>query len=524
MIIMALSKENIKKLKWLWKDDNKIKWIESFIKIVDKEGKTVPFILTKEQCDFVEGLEAENIVNKSRQLGLSSISIALAIRQCIVYTNSCCLLVSHDQKSCNAVFDKLKQQFNSLPKWLRPDTIANNRQEIKMVNGSKITCVCAGNKELSRGDTLQFVHLSEFAFWKNPEKHLNSITQAIGTNATLIIESTANGVNLFHDLYFGAKNNENSFKCYFFNWINGGTLFNKKYKEAVERYKSINGKKLMENYLDEEEKELLKMGASMEQLTWRRLTISKTSIEQFHQEYPSTDIEAFLISGDSVFDSKRVNKALSALKINKTKYIDKKNIIDLPAILKLHYGKSLFMYQVPKMGMRYYIGCDLSEGLGQDYSVIEVFNQEGVQVAEFYNNKIKPYKMAEIINVIGLYYNKALLCVEKASGGHSCIERLRHDYSYKNMVKYKSYDQFNRPKFEVGFDTNSKTKSLIINDFIELFEKRLIVINSERLLQEMQVFVSQNGKMGAISGSHDDSVMSTALAIVALKQKIHYKW
>ncbi|NFQ02760.1 terminase [Clostridium sporogenes] len=519
---MAISKENARKLKWLWQDENKIDWIEAFIKIVNKEGKTVPFILTDEQRQFVEGLEAENIVLKSRQLGLSVVSIALAIRQCIVYPNSCCLLVSYDQKSCNAVFGKLKQQFNSLPKWLKPQTEANNRQEIKMVNGSKITCVTAGNKELSRGDTLQFIHLSEFAFWKNPDKHLNSITQAIGTGATLIIESTANGVNLFHDLYFKSKNKENSFKPYFFNWIDGGSLFKKKYKEAVKRYKAINNKNLIENDLDDEEKELLKLGASMEQLTWRRMTISKTSLEQFHQEYPSTDVEAFIISGNSVFDNKKVSQALTNIKNNKTKYIKKENIIGLPSLLQQHIGRSFFIYQIPKAGKRYYIGADLSEGVGQDYSVIEVLDKNGEQVAEFYNNKIKPYKMSEIINCIGHYYNYALLTIEKASGGHSVIERLRYDLKYMNMTKYKSYDQFNKLIWNVGFDTNSKTKSLIINDLIELFEKNQLKINSERLLQEMQVFVSENGKMGAISGSHDDSVMSMALAIVSIKYGFWY--
>jgi hypothetical protein len=34
---------------------------------------------------------------------------------------------------------------------LKPKTIANNRMEIKMENGSKITCVCAGNKDIARG-------------------------------------------------------------------------------------------------------------------------------------------------------------------------------------------------------------------------------------------------------------------------------------------------------------------------------------------------------------------------------------
>ncbi|MGU9539338.1 phage terminase large subunit family protein [Clostridium tepidum] len=519
---MAISKENARKLKWLWQDENKIDWIQSFIKIVNKEGKTVPFILTQEQRQFVEGLEAENIVLKSRQLGLSVVSIALAIRQCIVYPNSCCLLVSYDQKSCNAVFGKLKQQFNSLPKWLKPETEANNRQEIKMCNGSKITCVTAGNKELSRGDTLQFIHLSEFAFWKNPDKHLNSITQAIGTGATLIIESTANGVNLFHDLYFKSKNKENSFKPYFFNWIDGGSLFKKKYKEAVKRYKAINNKNLIENDLDDEEKELLKLGASMEQLTWRRMTISKTSLEQFHQEYPSTDTEAFISTGNSVFNNKKITEIERSIISNKTKYIKKENIIDLPSSLKGLYGRSFFIYQIPKAGKRYYIGCDLSEGVGQDYSVIEVLDKNGEQVAEFYNNKIKPYKMSEIINCIGHYYNYALLTIEKASGGHSVIERLRYDLKYMNMTKYKSYDQFNKLIWNVGFDTNSKTKSLIINDLIELFEKNQLKINSERLLQEMQVFVSENGKMGAISGSHDDSVMAMALAIVSIKYGFWY--
>ncbi len=260
----------------------------------------------------------------------------------------------------------------------------------------------------------------------------------------------------------------------------------------------------------------------MEQLMWRRKEINTDGLEKFHMEYPSTALEAFILSGNSVFDSKKVSQALTNIKNNKTKYIKKENIIGLPSLLQQHYGRSFFIYQIPKAGKRYYVGCDLSEGVGQDYSVIEVLNSDGEQVAEFYNNKIKPYQMSEIINCIGHYYNYALLTIEKASGGHSVIERLRYDLKYMNMTKYKSYDQFNKLIWNVGFDTNSKTKSLIINDLIELFEKNQLKINSERLLQEMQVFVSENGKMGAISGSHDDSVMSMALAIVSIKYGFWY--
>lgn len=521
---MGLSKENAQKLKYLWEDGHEIEWIESFIKIVNKDTKLVPFILTPEQRKFIEELVKYCIVLKSRQLGISVIIIALSIRQCIVYPNSNCLLVSHDQKSCNAIFDKLKQQFNSLPTWLKPKTAANNRMEIKMINGSKITCVCAGNKDVGRGDTLHLVHLSEFAFWTMPKKQLNSITQALAPDGKLIIESTANGLNHFHDLYFQAKNNENSYKSFFFNWINGSTLFEKEYGNSVELYKAKNNNELLKvEELNDEEKELVNLGATIEQLMWRRLKVASDGLDTFHMEFPSTDIEAFISTGANVFDNKRITEVQRSIK--KNNYIPKNNITDLPLDLQKFYGRSFFIYQIPRVGQKYYIGCDLSEGVGLDHSVVEVFSQDGEQVAEFYNNKVKPYQMAEIINMIGRYYNKALLNIERASGGNSAIERLKYNYKYLNMLKQKMFDERNKAVWRLGFETNSKSKNIIINDFIELFDTGAIKINSLRLLQEMQTFViNDTGSMGANSGSHDDCVMATALTLFALKDGRHYKW
>lgn len=356
------------------------------------------------------------------------------------------------------------------------------------------------------------------------DKQLNAITQALAPEGRLIIESTANGLNSFHDLYFQSENRENNYKSFFFNWIQGSTLFEKDYKSAVKIYKSRNnGIGLTEQELDDEEVELQHLGATMDQLMWRRMKIASSGLEQFHQEYPSTPIEAFVSTGANIFGNKRINEV--EMSLTKDNYIPKKNIIDLPNVLKNHYGRSLFIYKTPKSGDRYYIGCDLSEGAGQDYSVVEVFNEDGEQCAEFYNNKLQPFRMAEIIDCMGRYYNKGLLVVEKASGGHSCIEKLRYDYKYMNMSKYKTYDERNRLKWTIGFDTNAKSKGLIINSFVEMFETGQIKINSKRLLQEMKVFeITDSGRMSAISGQHDDSVMATALALGGLKDGRFYKW
>ena len=211
---------------------------------------------------------------------------------------------------------------------------------------------------------------------------------------------------------------------------------------------------------------------------------------------------------------------------NKIKPLSLDKIVGIPTILRSHVSnRNLKVWVIPKKGMKYILGCDLSEGLGsnRDYSTIFVMDKEGKQVAEFASNKIKPYQMADIIDAIGRWYNKGLLVVEKASGGHSCIERLRYEKHYMNMYKYKSYDEFKRTIWQVGFDTNVKSKSLAVNDMREWFDKGLIDIQSNELLEEMKTFVAEdNGAFNAITGCHDDRISACWLAIEGAKNGFWY--
>lgn len=521
---MAITVANSKKLEWLWRDENKIEFIETFIKIVDKNGDTVPFKLTPEQRDFVNGLKSKNLVLKSRQLGLSVCTIALSIRACIVKPNTNCLLVSHTQSSTNAIFQKLKDQWDSVPDWIKPQTTTNNRQALTFTNGSSITCLTAGHKDVGRGSTYNggIVHLSEYAFWADPERQLNSLMQACSESSTLIIESTANGFNNFSELYYGAVNGDNAFNHYFFNWINGSTLFKGQYEQCVEEYKALhNGNMLTVGELDAEEKNLMDLGATLEQLVWRRAKVGISGLDKFHQEYPSTPDEAYISTGFSVFSKEKIQKKIGNLR---AKCLE--NVNGLPDILKPYLGNALQLWETVKKNKRYYLGCDLSEGLSRDFSVVEIFKEGGVHVGEFRSNSIKPYEMADIIYALGMYFNKGLLCIERASGGLSVIERLRYNgRTYMNMVKYKSFDQFNREVWIPGFDTNVKTKSLVINDLREYFDKGYIQVKSKVALGEMKTYmVDDNGKMTAPQGMHDDCVMALALAVVAIKSPFYYNF
>ena len=525
---MQISLANAKKLNWLWQDENEIAWIETFLKIADKSGKIVPFILTPEQKTLIGGLEHKNIISKSRQLGCSVVCCALSIRKCVCHPNTTCVLISHSQESTNKVFAKLKQMFYSLPDCIRPDLLTNNRQELSFVNGSRISCQTAGNKDLCRGDTINGVlHMSEFALWKNQEGQMQSLMQAVTESATVIVESTTKGFNLYSQTYMQARNNENDFKSFMFNWINGRTLFIPQYKQAVKSWKARhNGKMLTEDEYDDEEKALAKLGMTPEQAVWRRGKIAESSLDAFHEEFPSTFEESCIVTGSSVFDNNRVVRLQQAIIEKNIKPLALDKITGLPNILRPHIQNgNLKIWTTPRPKIKYYLGCDVAEGLGgkRDSSTIYVSDKEGRQVAQFKSNKVKPYEFADIIDAMGRWYNKGLLVVEKASGGHACIERLRIDKKYMNMYKCKTYDEFKREIWKVGYDTNVKTKSLAVNDMREWFDKGLIDINSNDLLEEMKTFVAEdNGSFNAVVGSHDDLVSSCWLCIQGMKSSFWY--
>jgi hypothetical protein len=499
--------------------DSPILYIESFMKVVDKSGKLVKFTLNPEQRYLLQNMDKYNIICKSRQLGMSTCAAAYSIYLAMTNPNITCLLMSYSIDSATGIFEKLKQLYNDLPHALQVPLIANNKKELKFTNGSRIIVCTCGNKDAARSLTISFAHVSEVAFCKDTiDKQLLAIEQCLTPNGKIILESTSNGMNFFSEIWSKAERRDSMYKPFFFSWIDDKIMFKEEYEMFCERYINLHGALPTVNELDDTEKNLYKQGATIEQLTWRRMKIANSSEEAFCQEFPSNATESFISTGSNVFSPKLIHERVQY--INEVKATNKPT--SLPISLVPWFNRGLTMWDTPKNKQKYYIGVDTGEGLSQDYSAFHVLSEDGIQIAEFKSNKIKPFQYAEIVNDIGIYFNKALLVVEKASAGHSVVDKLRHDYKYSNMYKYKEYDQRGQAKKKVGFVTNQKSKSIMIQDFIELFEKNQIVINSKDLLNEMKMFQFNDGKMAATIGFHDDLVMSFAMALVGMKSKINY--
>ncbi|HSH52427.1 MAG TPA: hypothetical protein VK982_11955, partial [Bacteroidales bacterium] len=272
-------------------------WIENLLHIVDKRGNLVPFKLNELQDEFLESMDKYNIILKSRQLGFSVLMTAYSLFLATTQANSTCLLMSYSIDSATGIFEKLKQMYYTIPEVLRPKLINNNKKELKFTNGSRIIVATCGNKDVARGLTLKFCHLSEVAFMKDTlPKQLLAIEQALVPTGKIVLESTANGLNYFSEIWDKAKNGENMYKPYFANWYENKTMFADDYKNAVEIWKARNnGNVLTKGELDAEELDLYTKGATIEQLIWRRLKIANNGggdrgLLSFHQEYPSTDV------------------------------------------------------------------------------------------------------------------------------------------------------------------------------------------------------------------------------------------
>jgi hypothetical protein len=444
--------------------------------------------------------------------------------------NTTSLILSYNNESVQEIFERLKGMYQRIPDEYKPKEVRNNRMELKLEfpdgSISRIVVKVAGNKELGRGFTCEYIHCSELAFWSEyaSTKGLMGLEQSLAKNDTskIVIESTANGLNSFWELYSNASKGKSKYKAFFFPFYENKTQFKKEYDIAVEWFRSVNkGNKLYKKDLYGWHKKLHDLGANLKQIMWYEWKLQDMTQEEMYQEYPATPEQAFVATQASVFDTQKIINRLNNLSPPLThKEIDK----ELPTILTPYLNRGLFIYKNIKPNVRCFAGVDVSSGGGGDYSAISIFDADGEQVCSFYDNRIPIYKYAKVIDALGKYFNYAFLVIERNSYGLQLLERLRNDYCYLNLYKQKVFNQFGKRKLQLGFLTTNTTKSILVADYKEQFETGLININCRQTLEEMQIFVDIDGKTGNKQGKGrtDDMVIATGLAIQGMKVGKYY--
>lgn len=504
-------------------------YIEGCLKIKTKSGTVVPFRLNDAQRKLYAvakrqqdaGKPVRLIILKARQLGFSTLTEGLIFHACATRRNVNALIVAHREDATANLFRMSKLFYDELPAPVKPMLRASNAQELVFENPSKlrserearpglrsrIRCATAGGRGIGRSDTLQCVHLSEYAFWPDgadgKASTLAGILQAVPSlpGTMVVIESTANGFEDFKERWDAAVAGENDFEPVFFAWFENpdysmpvvpGTEWTPEERDLKAAYRLTDG-----------------------QLQWRRWCIANNcggSLDMFRQEYPASPGEAFLHSGTGVFDNEQIVLRLERLPgpAGRGEFTDGEWTESETGAITL--------YELPEEGVPYVLGGDTA-GEGSDYFTAIVINNVSGRIAAKLRQKYSEPEYVRQIYALGRFYNDALVAIETNFSTYPVMKL--QEMEYPNQYSREREDTYTRQmRKSYGFRTDRQSRPRAIANLVEVFSSHPEWFTDRELLEEMLTFCyNEDHRPEALAGKHDDLVMGAAITYAVRHQQ-----
>ena len=531
-------------------------WARSMTTISDKgKGRDTAFTLNRPQRIYLKAMEElrlherpiDIILCKARQWGGSTLTQLYMLWIQLVHKRNWNSVICGDiEKQSSIVAGMLAKVISRYPTWATggkrlTTTPYQGAQKTRVINwsNSRYSLGSAQKPDSLRSEDISMAHLTEVGLWKathgrKPEDLVQSIFGAIasGPYTMKVIESTAKGVgNFFHRTWIDATEHRNNFTPVFIPWFSID-LYSKPIKESD--YGAF-----VES-MDEYEKELFNLGATLEAISWYRDKRREMPDEwRLFSEFPSTAAEAFQSTGRRVF---------------RTSYVSDTRANCVPPlfvgdIVEQSDGKSKFVPCQPgedkgedllrvwlmpdkeqHLRDRYIVTVDVGGTSNKaDYSCILVADRIAMldggvpEIVACWHGHIEHDKLAWKAMEIARAYDNALLVIEANTLETEGTEGDNFEYilneisgKYGNLYCRTSLQEIKqgRPR-RWGFHTNSSTKPMVINFLIKALRDGLYIERCLETTYELDLYeYKENGKeMGAIEGNHDDRVMATAILI-----------
>lgn len=280
---------------------------KNFLIIHDKSGSERKFEFNRAQQYIHDRLEAQYqstgkiraLILKGRQQGVSTYVQSRFFHKIVTRKGKKAFILTHLSDATRAIFEMTKRYSENLDKELfaQPDKKNDNTLMYEKL-GSGYRVGTAGSAEIGRSMTNQYLHLSEYAFYKDAARISLGLLQTVAEmdDTEVIKESTANGVdNDFYMDWQEAKNGKSRYQAIFVPWY-----WQDEYCIEDATFTPHEDEK---DWLEQFGENGLKTG----HLNWRRIKLQdfKGDYDQkcrkFRQEYPFTDEEAFLSSITDTF-------------------------------------------------------------------------------------------------------------------------------------------------------------------------------------------------------------------------------
>ena len=458
-------------------------------------------------------------------MGFSTLTAGLILSQTATHKNKQAAIVAHQEDSTTNLFNMYKLMYQNLPSPIKPTQQASNAKELVFNNksntglNSRIRCMTAGTGGVGRSFTINYLHISELAFWKSDvQETMLGLMQAVPNtpDSMVIIESTANGYEEYQERWEAAVKGESDFYPLFVGW-----------NELDEYQMPYSGFELTE------EEQTLKdtYDLTNDQLQWRRWCIKNNcggDIRLFKQEYPICPEEAFLTTGDCVFDQEKIMARLQDIPdplyrgyftydYDDTKERELK--IQNPMFVKNKTGY-ISIYKEPIPNHSYTLCGDTAGDTQGDYFAAHIIDNITCEQVAVYHNMTDETLFSRQMICLGYYYNTAMIAIEANFSTYPNKEIAR--LGYPNIyVRDREDDYRGGIISSYGFKTTQITRPLIISSLVDIVRDHVECINDRLTLHECLTFITnEHGRKEAMQGKHDDLVMS--LGIGYYVRNAHY--
>lgn len=436
-----------------------IHFIRTHARIQHPQRGTIPFETYPFQDECIAAFEAHrfNIVLKSRQLGLSTVSAAYAVWLAIFYKDKNILVIATKLSTAMNFIKKVTACLQGLPPWLLLPKFEPSKQAVSFSNGSQIKAVPT-SEDAGRSESISLLIVDEAAWIRDFDDIWTGLYPTLSTGGRVIVISTPNGV--------------------------GGQYY-KLWTEAEAGVNDFNPIKLMWDVHPEHDQ------------AW----FDKESRQMSRREVGQELLCDFTTSGDTYLQPDDLERIKSYIR---------------PPMERAGHDRNMWVWAHPIPERQYVMSADVSRGDAHDYSAIHIVDVATCDIVAEYMGKVPPEMLADMMNEWGTRYNTALAVPENNTFGWFVCQRLKI-LGYKRLYYHdtKKADPFTyvptNADEKIGFPTDKNTRVKVLAKLERLIREQHIRPQSQRLYDQLLAFVWKGAKPMASRDSYDDLVMSLAI-------------
>lgn len=473
-------------------------FLDEHVYIEDKTNKTaIKLTLWKSQADiihkFIECLLLA--ILKTRQVGLTWLAAAYCLWCCIKHDLFLAIVISVNEDLSIEFLNRVYFILDRLPNWLYPPVKTRTKQILEFQNlaGLVSTIKSMPTTEMgAQSKTPNLLILDETCMNRMVGDIFNAsypgIEQAKGQ--VIVISNSIKsgpGWGWTRDLYTASMKGVNDFIRIFLPW----TAHPDRPKDFRER---------------------------MEQ--------SGMTKEDVVEHYPANEAEALQAMTGGYFGKTLLRHSLENTLIgwkvtiikNKFKEYDwEEDQHGVGTLWRVPYNQAPDYDGLPWL-RRYAIGSDVSEGLGQTYSVAYVLDRLLDElVFRLRSNRVDAYEWSILLFNLSNYYDRALLCVERTGAGQTVVKELMklNAPQYQKLVPGSASD--NQVSTEIGWSESQQSKYDMSEDLKNWFAITKGTVYCSYLLDEAATWIKHEGSMrlGPEEGKLGDCVIAAGMTIEA---------